>query len=84
MEEINSAGDNLLVLVIDKLCLGRISPIHSRLRVSAGENQHHYLFPTLWGVNVSGTHAEDMIMTSHRDFSAPVPAGESACGGLVD
>ena len=35
-------------------------------------------------VDVTGTHAEDMTMTSHQDFSAPVPVGESTCGGLVD
>ena len=36
------------------------------------------------GVYVTRTHAEDMTMTLHRDFSAPVSAGEGACGGLVD
>ena len=28
--------------------------------------------------------AKDMTMALHRDFSAPVSAGEGACGGLVD
>ena len=35
-------------------------------------------------MNVTGTYAEDMTITLHRDFSAPVSAGESAHGGLVD
>ena len=35
-------------------------------------------------IDVTGTHAEDMTMTSYQDFSAPVPARESARGGLVD
>ena len=35
-------------------------------------------------IDVTGTRAEDMTMTLHRDFSAPVSAGEGACGGLVD
>ena len=35
-------------------------------------------------MNVTETHAEDMTMALHRDFSAPVSAGEGACGGLVD
>ena len=35
-------------------------------------------------MNVTGTRAKDMTMALHRDFSAPVSAGEGACGGLVD
>ena len=35
-------------------------------------------------VDVTGTHDEDMMMTLHRNFSAHVSTGESACGGLVD
>ena len=35
-------------------------------------------------VDITGTHAEDMKMTLHRDFSAPVSTGEGACGGLVN
>ena len=34
----DSIGDNFPVLMIDKLCLGRIFPTHPRLRASAGEN----------------------------------------------
>ena len=34
----NSTGDNFLVLMINKLCLGRILPIHSRLRTLVGES----------------------------------------------
>ena len=35
-------------------------------------------------MNVIGTHAKDMTMTLHRDFSTPVSVGEGANGGLVD
>ena len=35
-------------------------------------------------VDVTGTWAEDMTMALHRDFSASVFTGVSACGGLVD
>ena len=41
-------------------------------------------FLTLQGVNVTETHVEGMMMASYQDFSAPVSAGESTCGGLVD
>ena len=40
-------------------------------------------FYSVESVDVTGTHAEDMTMTLYQDFSAPVPAGESSCGGLV-
>ena len=39
---------------------------------------------TLGSVDVTGMHAEDTTMTSYQDFSAPISAGEGACGGLVD
>ena len=42
-----------------------------------------FLF-TLQGVDVTGTHAEDMTMALYLDFYAPVSAGEGACGGFVD
>ena len=35
-------------------------------------------------MDVTGTRAEDMTMTLHRDFSTHVSAGEGACEGLVD
>ena len=35
-------------------------------------------------IDVTGTYAEDVAVTSHQDVSAPVPVGESTCGGLVD
>ena len=35
-------------------------------------------------VDVIGTYAEDVAVTSHQDVSAPVPVGESTCGGFVD
>ena len=38
VEEINSTGDNLLLLVKDELYLGRILPTHSRLRTLARES----------------------------------------------
>ena len=31
-----------------------------------------------------GSHSEEMTMTLHQDFSAPVPAGESTHKGFVD
>ena len=35
-------------------------------------------------VDVTRSYAEDTIMTLHQDFSAPVPSGESTCGGFLD
>ena len=70
------------MLMVDKLCLGKILSIQSQLQVLAGESYHYCL--TLRGVNVNGTHVEGMMMASFQDFSAPVSAGEGACGGLVD
>ena len=35
-------------------------------------------------VDVTGTHAKDTTMNFHRNFSAPVPAGESTYGGFLD
>ena len=51
---------------------GELTPLLLDISYSAGS------------VDVTGTRAKDMTMTLHQDFSAPVPAGESACGGLVD
>ena len=35
-------------------------------------------------VDVTGTYAEDVAVTSHQDVFAPVPVGESTYGGFVD
>ena len=72
MEEINSTGDGLPLLVKDELCLGRINTTSFEYFLLCGE------------LDVTGTRAKDMTMTSHQDFSASVPVGESVCGGLVD
>ena len=73
------------MLRVDKLCLGRILPIHSQLQVlSWGELILLSFSFTLRGVNITGMRAEDMTMALHRDFSTLVSVGEGACGGLVD
>ena len=35
-------------------------------------------------VDVTGSYAEDTTMTSHKDFSAPIPSRESTHRGFVD
>ena len=35
-------------------------------------------------VDFTGTYAEDVAVTLHQDVFAPVPVGESTCGGFVD
>ena len=35
-------------------------------------------------IDVTETYAKDVAVTLHQDVSAPIPVGESTCGGLVD
>ena len=61
------------MLLVDKLCLGRILPIHLQLQVSAGESYHYCL--TLWGVKVPWRYSSTE--------STLVPGGQSNCTVLT-
>ena len=74
-----SAGDNnFLVLMVDKLCLGRILPIHSQLRASAGESG--VLSRTANITILFLLCGERMYIQSFSPTrSIPIPGGQSNC-----